>query len=197
MTSTSMEMTHVATRPLPATPDQRVRLSSTSSSSAVETALPVGEPIYPSYRDFWSVPLEHMKWHNILGSKWRRWGAQHPYLQGGLGLAGTSALPGGVLLRMQALSNKILNPSSDAELFKANQRFSSTLGEVMNRPYQEVGKSALATDVLVNAVHTGDVTAFIVEEAKTRNRQLQWRPLQQHEPSRPPPHHRPRCHRPW
>ena len=74
-TSTSMEMTHMATRPLPATPDQRVRLSSTSSSSTAETALPAGELIYLNYRDFSSVPLEHMKWHDVVGSKWRQWGA--------------------------------------------------------------------------------------------------------------------------
>ena len=53
-----------------------------------------------------------------------------------------------------------------AELVKANQQLSANLGEVTNRLHQEVGKSALATDVLVNAVHTGDVPASIVEEAK-------------------------------
>ena len=93
-TSTSMEITHLANRPLPTTPDQRVRLSSNSLSSVAEIALPAGQPIYPSYRDFSSVPQEHMKWHDVIGSKWRRWGARHPYLQGGLGLAGTSAISG-------------------------------------------------------------------------------------------------------
>ena len=131
-----------------------------------ETAIPVGEPIYPNYRDFSSVPPEHMKWHDVVGSKWRRWGHRHPYLQGGMGLAGTSAMSGGVFLAMQALSNKLLNPGPDAELIKANQKLSTNLGEVTNRLHQEVGKSALATDVLVNAVHTGDVPAAIVEEAK-------------------------------
>ena len=67
---------------------------------------------------------------------------------------------------MQALSNKMINPGPDAELVKANQQLSNNLGEVTNRLHQEVGKSALATDVLVNAVHTGDVPAAIVEEAK-------------------------------
>ena len=165
-TSTSMEMTPMANRPLPATPLQNVRLSSTSSSSGAETAIPVGEPIYPNYRDFSSVPPEHMKWHDVVGSKWRHWGHRHPYLQGGMGLAGTSAMSGGVFLAMQALSNKMLNPGPDAELVKANQQLSTNLGEVTNRLHQEVGKSALATDVLVNAVHTGDVPAAIVEEAK-------------------------------
>ncbi len=168
MTSTSMEMTHLANRPLPATPDQRIRLSSTSSSTAAETAILVGEPIYPSYKDFSSVPLEKMKWHDVVRSKWRCWGARHPYLQGGLGLAGMSAMSGGVFLGMQALSSKIFNPSPDAELIKANQQLSSNLGEVTNRLHQEVGKSALATDVLVNGVHTRDVPASIVEEAKAR-----------------------------
>ena len=83
-----------------------------------------------------------------------------------MGLAGTSAMSGGVFLAMQALSNKLLNPGPDAELVKANQQLSTNLGEVTNRLHQEVGKSALATDVLVNAVHTGDVPATIVEEAK-------------------------------
>ena len=165
-TATSMEMTPMATRPLPATPLQNVRLSSTSSSSGAETAIPVGEPIYPNYRDFSSVPPEHMKWHDVVGSKWRHWGHRHPYLQGGMGLAGTSAMSGGVFLAMQALSNKMLNPGPNAELVKANQQLSNNLGEVTNRLHQEVGKSALATDVLVNAVHTGDVPAAIVEEAK-------------------------------
>ena len=165
-TATSMEMTPMATRPLPATPLQNVRLSSTSSSSGAETAIPVGEPIYPNYRDFSSVPPEHMKWHDVVGSKWRHWGHRHPYLQGGVGLAGSSAMSGGVFLAMQALSNKMLNPGPDAELVKANQQLSNNLGEVTNRLHQEVGKSALATDVLVNAVHTGDVPAAIVEEAK-------------------------------
>ena len=165
-TSTSMEMTPMANRPLPATPLQNVRLSSTSSSSGAETAIPVGELIYPNYRDFSSVPPEHMKWHDVVGSKWRHWGHRHPYLQGGMGLAGTSAMSGGVFLAMQALSNKMLNPGPDAELVKANQQLSNNLGEVTNRLHQEVGKSALATDVLVNAVHTGDVPAAIVEEAK-------------------------------
>ena len=165
-TSTSMEMTPMANRPLPATPSQNIRLSSTSSSSGAETAIPVGEPIYPNYRDFSSVPPEHMKWHDVVGSKWRHWGHRHPYLQGGTGLAGTSAMSGGVFLAMQALSNKMLNPGPDAELVKANQQLSTNLGEVTNRLHQEVGKSTLATDVLVNAVHTGDVPAAIVEEAK-------------------------------
>ena len=75
-------------------------------------------------------------------------------------------MSGGVFLGMQALSNKLLNPGPDAELVKANQQLSNNLGEVTNRLHQEVGKSALATDVLVNAVHTGDVPAAIVEEAK-------------------------------
>ena len=75
-TSTSMEMTRMANRPLPATPDQLVRLS-----SAAETAIPVGEPIYPSYRDFSSVPPEQMKWHDVVRSKWRQWGVQNPFLQ--------------------------------------------------------------------------------------------------------------------
>ena len=75
-------------------------------------------------------------------------------------------MSGGVFLAMQALSNKLLNPGPDAELVKANQQLSTNLGEVTNRLHQEVGKSALATDVLVNAVHTGDVPATIVEEAK-------------------------------
>ena len=75
-------------------------------------------------------------------------------------------MSGGVFLAMQALSNKMLNPGPDAELVKANQQLSANLGEVTNRLHQEVGKSALATDVLVNAVHTGDVPATIVEEAK-------------------------------
>ena len=139
-TSTSMEMTPMANRPLPATPTQNVRLSSTSSSSGAETAIPVGEPIYPNYKDFSSVPPEHMKWHNVLGSKWRHWGHRHPYLQGGLGLAGTSAMSGGVFLAMQALSNKMLNPGPDAELVKANRQLSTNLGEVTNRLHQEVGK---------------------------------------------------------
>ena len=165
-TSTSMEMTPMANRPLPATPSQNIRLSSTSSSSGAETAIPVGEPIYPNYRDFSSVTPEHMKWHDVVGSKWRHWGHRHPYLQGGMGLAGTSAMSGGVFLAMQALSNKMLNPGPDAELVKANQQLSTNLGEVTNRLHQEVGKSALATDVLVNAVHTGDVPAAVVEEAK-------------------------------
>ena len=165
-TSTSMEMTPMANRPLPATPLQNVRLSSTSSSSGADTVIPVGEPIYPNYRDFSSVPPEHMKWHDVVGSKWRHWGHRHPYLQGGMGLAGTSAMSGGVFLAMQALSNKMMNPGPDAELVKANQQLSNNLGEVTNRLHQEVGKSALATDVLVNAVHTGDVPAAIVEEAK-------------------------------
>ena len=165
-TSTSMEMTPMANRPLPATPTHNIRLSSTLSSSGAETAIPVGEPIYPNYKDFSSVPPEHMKWHDVVGSKWRHWGHRHPYLQGGLGLAGTSAMSGGVFLAMQALSNKMLNPGPDAELVKANQQLSTNLGEVTNRLHQEVGKSALATDVLVNAVHTGDVPAAIVEEAK-------------------------------
>ena len=107
-----------------------------------------------------------MKWHDVVGSKWRHWGHRHPYLQGMLGLAGTSAMSGGVFLAMQALSNKMLNPGPDAELVKANRQLSMNLGEVTNRLHQEVGKSALATDVLVNAVHTGDVPAAIVEEAK-------------------------------
>ena len=107
-----------------------------------------------------------MKWHDVVGSKWRHWGHRHPYLQGGLGLAGTSAMSGGVFLAMQALSNKMLNPGPDVELVKANQQLSANLGEVTNRLHQEVGKSALATDVLVNAVHTGDVPAAIVEEAR-------------------------------
>ena len=77
-------------------------------------------------------------------------------------------MSGGVFLGMQFLSNKIFNPSPDAELVKANQHLSSSLGEVTNRLHQEVGKSALATYVLVNAVHTGDVPASIVEEAKAR-----------------------------
>ena len=68
---------------------------------------------------------------------------------------------------MQALSNKIFNPSPDAELL-LNQHLSSSLGEVTNRLHQGVGKSALATDVLVNSVHTGDVPASIVEEEKAR-----------------------------
>ena len=89
-------------------------------------------------------------------------------MQGGLGLARTSAMSGGVFLGMQALSNKVFNPSLDTELVKVNQHLSSTLGEVTNRLHQEVGKIALATDVLVNAVHTGDVPASIVEEAKAR-----------------------------
>ena len=75
-------------------------------------------------------------------------------------------MSGGVFLAMQALSNKMMNPGPDAELVKANQQLSNNLGEVTNRLHQEVGKSALATDVLVNAVHTGDVPAAIVEEAK-------------------------------
>ena len=107
-----------------------------------------------------------MKWHDVVGAKWRHWGARHPYLQGGLGLAGTSAMLGGVFLGMQALSNKLMNPAPDAELIKANQQLSTNLGEVTNRVHQEVGKSALATDVLVNAVHTGGIPASIVEEAK-------------------------------
>ena len=107
-----------------------------------------------------------MKWHDVVGARWRHWGHRHPYLQGGLGLAGTSAMSGGVFLGMQALSKKMLNPGPDAELVKANQQLSANLGEVTNRLHQEVGKSALATDVLVNAVHTGDVPAAIVEEAK-------------------------------
>ena len=164
-TSTSMELTPMANRPLPATPNQNIRLSSTSSSGA-ETAIPVGEPIYPHYKDFSSVPPEHMKWHDVVGAKWRHWGARHPYLQGGLGLAGTSSMSGGVFLGMQALFNKMMNPSPDAELIKANHQLSTNLGEVTNRLHQEVGKSALATDVLVNTVHTGDVPATIVEEAK-------------------------------
>ena len=139
-TSTSMEMTPMANRPLPATPLQNVRLSSTSSSSGAETAIPVGEPIYPNYRDFSSVPPEHMKWHDVVGSKWRHWGHRHPYLQGGMGLAGTSAMSGGVFLAMQALSNKMLNPGPDAELIKANQKLSINLGEVTNRLHQEVGE---------------------------------------------------------
>ena len=125
----------------------------------------VGEPIYPNYKDFSSVPPEHMKWHDVVGGRWRHWGAQHPYLQGRLGLAGTSAMSGGVFLGMQALSNKMMNPGPDAELVKANQQLSANLGEVTNRLHQEVGKSALAMDVLVNAVHTGDVPASIVEDA--------------------------------
>ena len=165
-TSTLMEMTPMANRPLPATPSHNIRLSSTSSSSGAETAIPVGEPIYPNYRDFSSVPPEHMKWHDVVGSKWRHWGHRHPYMQGGMGLEGTSAMSGGVFLAMQALSNKLLNPGPDAELVKANQQLSTNLGEVTNRLHQEVGKSALATDVLVNAVHTGDIPAAIVEEAK-------------------------------
>ena len=64
---------------------------------------------------------------------------------------------------MQALSSKIFNPSPDTELVKANQQLSFSLGEVTNRLQQEVGKSVLATDVLVNVVHTGDVPASIVE----------------------------------
>ena len=56
----------------------------------------------------------------------------------------------------------------DAELVKANQHLSSSLSEVTNRLPQEGGKSALATDVLVNVVQTRDVPASIVEEAKTR-----------------------------
>ena len=83
-----------------------------------------------------------------------------------MGLAGMSAMSGGVFLAMQALSNKMLNPGPDAELVKANQQLSTNLGEITNRLHQEVGKSALAMDVLVNAVHTGDVPAAIVEEAK-------------------------------
>ena len=75
-------------------------------------------------------------------------------------------MSGGVFLAMQALSNKMLNPGPDAELVKANLQLSTNLGEVTNRLHQEVGKSALATDVLVNAVHTGDIPAAIVEEAK-------------------------------
>ena len=61
-----------------------------------------------------------------------------------------------------------LQPRSGCRLVKANQHLSSSLNEVTNRLHQKVGKSALATDVLVNAVHTGDVLASIVEEAKTR-----------------------------
>ena len=60
----------------------------------------------------------------------------------------------------------MMNPALDAKLVKANQQLSANLGEVTNRLHQEVGKSALATDVLVNSVHTGDVPASIVEEAK-------------------------------
>ena len=156
----------MANRPFPATPNQNVRLSSTSSSSAAETAIPVGEPIYPNYKDFSSVPPEHMKWHDVVGVKWRHWGARHPYLQGGLGLAGTSAMSGGVFLGMQALSNKMMNPSPDEELVKANQQLRTNLGEVTNQLHQEVGKSALATDVLVDAVHIGDVPASVVKEAR-------------------------------
>ena len=77
-------------------------------------------------------------------------------------------MSGSVFLGMQALSSKIFNPSLDAELVKANQQLSSSLGEVTNRLHQEVGKTALVTDVLVNVVHTGDVPASIVEEAKAR-----------------------------
>ena len=128
-------------------------------------ALVIGE-VYPNYKDFSSVPPENMKWHDVVGARWRHWGHIHPYLQGGLGLAGTSAMSGGVFLGMQALSNKLLNPGPDAELVKANQQLGANLGEVTNRLHQEVGKSALAADVLVNAVHTGDVPAAIVEEAK-------------------------------
>ena len=75
-------------------------------------------------------------------------------------------MSGGVFLGMQALSNKLMNPNPDVELVKANQQLSANLGEVTNRLHQEVGKSTLATDVLVNTVHTGDVPASIVEEAK-------------------------------
>ena len=171
-TSTSMEMTHMANRPLPAMPNQNVRLSLTSSSSGAETAIPVGEPIYPNYKDFSSVLPEHIKWHDVVGSKWSHWGARHPYLQGGLGLAGTSAMSGGVFLGMQALSNKLVNPSPETELVKANQQLSANLGEVTNRLHQEVSKSALATDVLVNAVHTGDVPASVVEEARAMKKSV-------------------------
>ena len=81
---------------------------------------------------------------------------------------GTSAMSGGVLLGMQALSNKVFNPSPDVELIKENQKLSTSLGEAMNRLHQEVRKSALATDVLVNAVQTGDVPTLIVKEAKAQ-----------------------------
>ena len=73
-----------------------------------------------------------------------------------------------LFLGMQALSSKIFNPSLDAELVKANQQLNSSLGEVMNQLHKEVGKTALATYVLVNAVHTGDIPASIVEKAKAR-----------------------------
>ena len=73
---------------------------------------------------------------------------------------------------MQAHSNKLINPSLDAELVKANQQLSTNLGEVTNRLHQEVGKSVLVTDVLVNAVHTGDVPASVVEEAKAMKESL-------------------------
>ena len=138
--STSMELTPMANRPLPAMPTQNVRLSSTSSSSAAETAIPMGEQIYPNYKDFSSVPPENMEWHDVAGAKWRHWGHRHPYLQGGLGLAGASAMSGGVFLGMQALSNRLMNPAPDAELVKANQQLSANLGEVTNRLHQEVGK---------------------------------------------------------
>ena len=74
----------------------------------------------------------------------------------------------GIFLGMQALSNKAFNPSPDVELIKGNQKLSTSLGEATNRLQQEVGKSALATDDLVNAVETRDVTTSIVEEAKAR-----------------------------
>ena len=105
-TSTSMELTPMSNRPLPAMPNQNVRLSLTSSSSGAETAIPVGEPIYPNYKDFSSVPPEHMKWHDVVGAKWRHWGARHPYLQGGLGLGGTSAMSGGVSLECKPSRTK-------------------------------------------------------------------------------------------
>ena len=87
---------------------------------------------------------------------------------GWAGIGGDVRNVWGVFLGVQAVSNKLFNPSPDAELVKANQQLSANLGEVTNRLHQEVGKSAFAADVLVNAVHTREFPASIVEEAKAR-----------------------------
>ena len=101
-----------------------------------------------------------MKWHDVIGSKWRRWGARHPYLQGRLGLAGTSRHVRWGIFGNAGLVQQDVQPHFERGAGKANQQLSSSLGEVTNRLHQEVGKTALATDVLVNAVHTGGRPCF-------------------------------------
>ena len=73
-------------------------------------------------------------------------------------------LTGGVLVGMQAAAQGAFGESPDAVLLDQNDRLANSVTMLTDQLHQEKGKNAMAEDVLVNTVKTGNIPTELVQQ---------------------------------